>query len=376
MIPLLSLSASKAAFFHVIDDILIGPDDVSDLSSSLLSCGHTEVYDLLRMTQADIDALVGVNRGERSLLTQFQDFVVARHQEGNPIENDWGTLTIDEFDSFRLRTAISRLRWTSSRRSGTISPESAPSIPAVSAGSFYESRVDDDPPSLVVTPEPYPVVQQGDDQKGVLAVRSVKEEVVLGIGFDMGLLYVVSHGSVSVVSVGDDASAYPFFDSTPRARPPGEPPPACTFLFHHINTTSKDYGTYLRGAIETCRIFEKTGSDNFRKGLISSLRGKDIFGAVLGVTFSMSHLKFGGLDRFSVQMPAFWCHVGYSWVFFSRHVILPHVGGGTDLNGCSSSTKATGYSSNPTDSGTFGMDSHFDIQLSFRNSLLSHKIRK
>ena len=135
MFPLLSVAAGEAAFDRVIDSV-IEPDDDGALKHELLAFGCTEVYDLLLLSQSDIDSLATVKRGVKNMLTCFQDFIVTRHSNGNPVGNDWSTLSVEEFDAFIYNTALLRIR-TFDRDTYTFTQQF---VPTVTAASLYERR--------------------------------------------------------------------------------------------------------------------------------------------------------------------------------------------------------------------------------------------
>jgi len=107
----LSQAESKAAFNHVLDTVL-GRGDGTNLKSALLLEGFDDIGAILTMSQADIDTLiyedssnknkrVSVNKGDKSLVRIFKDFVTYSHNSGSPIQN-WLVLTHADFNHFRI----------------------------------------------------------------------------------------------------------------------------------------------------------------------------------------------------------------------------------------------------------------------------------
>ena len=107
----LTRSQSRAAFNHVLDNVLHRGDD-SGLKQALVSDGYADIESLINIRHGDIDDLtydktatevdVPVKRGDKSLLCIFQDYVTHRNMSSDPIEGSWTTITSDQFNTFRV----------------------------------------------------------------------------------------------------------------------------------------------------------------------------------------------------------------------------------------------------------------------------------
>ncbi len=111
-------SQGKIAFDHVLD-VLLDCDSTSGLKRSLLSRGYTSLPKLLCIDYSVIDSLtydersdsdenassvaVPVPQADKDSLKMFFKYVAYRHQRGHPINDDWTSITTDDFDSFCVR---------------------------------------------------------------------------------------------------------------------------------------------------------------------------------------------------------------------------------------------------------------------------------
>jgi hypothetical protein len=101
---------AKAAFDHVLD-VVLGCDNTSPLKKSLLRERFNDVHSFCQLTNEIIDDLqydtdtekdIRVTAGDKGLLKAFLDYISYRHRNGNPIEDNWTDITVEEFDTFRV----------------------------------------------------------------------------------------------------------------------------------------------------------------------------------------------------------------------------------------------------------------------------------
>ena len=115
--PIFSRQQSAAALQHIYDNVFcVKPD--SPLVNALTREGINNIADLISMTPDDVDALLyesneggsitlrPLSRGLRRLIPLLQEFTERRGAEGNPIGNDWTSVTQEEFDEFRTSPAL------------------------------------------------------------------------------------------------------------------------------------------------------------------------------------------------------------------------------------------------------------------------------
>ena len=93
-------------------DNVLGRDDSSPLKKALVGAGITDMFALNTLDNDTIDDLVydvsptekdvSINRGDKSLLWIFLDYVIHRVNKGDPIGDDWTAVTAEDFDQFRI----------------------------------------------------------------------------------------------------------------------------------------------------------------------------------------------------------------------------------------------------------------------------------
>jgi hypothetical protein len=120
----LTRAASKAAFIHVMDNVLQYPN----VSNALAAIGIEATFSLLTLTHTIVDNLsypdpnpdtnVKTNhrlkKGEMGILKSFIHYIYYRDESENPIGDKWTAITMADFDQFR-----SNLAYTT--RSGSLS---------------------------------------------------------------------------------------------------------------------------------------------------------------------------------------------------------------------------------------------------------------
>jgi len=150
----LSRTQARAAFDHVMDNVLDRGDD-SSLKQALTTAGFRDIYQLLELQPADVEHLVyreedgeddlPIRRGDKGLLFTFLEFVSARGTRGTPID-DWLALTIEEFDAFRIepvRIFVRNPETLAAPGVPTVSP--APRAPSLSAAAQFKRGIKRDP---------------------------------------------------------------------------------------------------------------------------------------------------------------------------------------------------------------------------------------
>lgn len=270
MFPLLSPSAGKAAFDHIIDNVLLDHNHVSLLKSSLQSAGRTEVYDLLSLTESDVDSLSSVKRGEWRLVATFQEFVLMRHLAGNPVGNDWSSITMEEFDDFRYSVLIA----PRSVDRATCSFKNQQYIVPGSAASLYERRTELDN-KLDCSEEKVVVDVEVEEQTDNFAIKVASMEKSFGNGSFSGVLSMVSYGTVYICHFAEDVLDYCGFYSAPTVLPPGEPPPT-VFEIHVNSSGEKGYAAIQYGFSRGATIYnteKKVCVLDVASGLPSRRRG-------------------------------------------------------------------------------------------------------
>ena len=98
-----------AALDHVLS-VGFGLAAGSPLILALATAGYETIYDVLNMSKADIDALVYDDNGterpvpqpRKVLLDIIIQYMFYRRDSGNPIGDDWTSLTPTDFDQFRV----------------------------------------------------------------------------------------------------------------------------------------------------------------------------------------------------------------------------------------------------------------------------------
>ncbi|GAX10783.1 hypothetical protein FisN_1Hu321, partial [Fistulifera solaris] len=114
-------SQGRIAFDHVLD-VLLDCANSPGLKLSLVSRGYTTLPKLLCIDYAVIDSLtydekpdgaddstpvtVPVPQADRDMLKMFFKYIADRYHQGNPINDDWTSITAEEFDSFCVRGDI------------------------------------------------------------------------------------------------------------------------------------------------------------------------------------------------------------------------------------------------------------------------------
>jgi hypothetical protein len=105
-------SQARAHFDHVCNTVLRRDDD-SLLKKALVQEGFDTIPSLLSIDDDTILSLafkdeenraVVINRGDVTLLKSFRNFVVTRTAGGITVEDEWLTMTAEDFDTFRVRS--------------------------------------------------------------------------------------------------------------------------------------------------------------------------------------------------------------------------------------------------------------------------------
>ena len=110
--------AAIASLTHVIDVVLgesASPTPLLAIKTALKENGILNIGDLMGLSKTDIEDLtydvpnsgnndvMFLNKGEAGLLNQFQAFVKYRRDDGDPINNNWTSITNAQFDEYRTR---------------------------------------------------------------------------------------------------------------------------------------------------------------------------------------------------------------------------------------------------------------------------------
>lgn len=114
----LSRTQARSAFNYVMDTVL-ERDDSSLVKQSLVSETIGDITALCSTDRASIMALTYPNpaggrplpipKGDRNILLAFQYYVKYRADNGSTIQDgDWGSITIEDFDAFRISTEFAR----------------------------------------------------------------------------------------------------------------------------------------------------------------------------------------------------------------------------------------------------------------------------
>ena len=105
-----------AAFNHVTQNVLADPN----ITKALREDGIKEIGVLISLSDAQVEDLTFLDtdpnnpivyrlkKGEIGLIKSFIHFVHYRDEIGNPIGDDWRSITQDEFDQFRCNTKYTR----------------------------------------------------------------------------------------------------------------------------------------------------------------------------------------------------------------------------------------------------------------------------
>ena len=120
---------AKAAFHHVLDDVL-GRGDDTPLKSSLLYDGIEDIFSLITIDTDTINHLtfedpnkagqrLPVPKGDKSLVRVFCAYVIHCNNIGTPINDNWSGITQTDFDTFRVDPS-----YVSSLHGGTTVPGS------------------------------------------------------------------------------------------------------------------------------------------------------------------------------------------------------------------------------------------------------------
>ena len=96
---------AKLAFIHVLENVL-GRCQGSVLWTALSQEGVDNIVSLCKLNEDKIDSLryhdSPVKLAERMLLRCFLDYVAHRRRQGNPIGHGWSSISMEEFDQFRI----------------------------------------------------------------------------------------------------------------------------------------------------------------------------------------------------------------------------------------------------------------------------------
>ena len=118
----LSRQQARDAFHHVMNNVLCCGDN-SPLKIGLLEEGVEDIGDLctynlndlatLTYHKPDDDQEYPVGRHEKNRVAVFRDFIMHRASAGNPINDNWLSITCEQYDEFRIdSTYIARLSLT------------------------------------------------------------------------------------------------------------------------------------------------------------------------------------------------------------------------------------------------------------------------
>lgn len=105
---MLTREQGRAVFQHVVKIVMQQEDD-KPLVRAFARRGTNDIRHLLNMTSAEIDSLlceddqgneVGVPKHDLSLIGVLKAFQVYQIECGNPIGNDWISITPEEYDEY------------------------------------------------------------------------------------------------------------------------------------------------------------------------------------------------------------------------------------------------------------------------------------
>jgi len=98
----------KAALKHIIENVLGLPDD-GPLAKALSDMYIKDIRDVIVMPFEDIDSLVYTNdmgneinleKPFKWMIRVIKHYHLYRISEGNPIDDDWTSITADEYDDY------------------------------------------------------------------------------------------------------------------------------------------------------------------------------------------------------------------------------------------------------------------------------------
>ena len=99
----------KAAFVHLMDNVF-GLKTDKFLTTAITHAGYSDIRDVVTISDTDIDLLQypdangdmkDVPKYQKTLLKIFKCFIGYRTASNNPIENNWLSITDEEFDTYR-----------------------------------------------------------------------------------------------------------------------------------------------------------------------------------------------------------------------------------------------------------------------------------
>jgi hypothetical protein len=128
---MLTHQQGQLALTHVMER-LFQFSSTDPLSLALAATGYNDIRQVITMTQAKIDALthpdstnaaISVPVPALSFLWVLKVYHVYRHEEGDPIGDDWTSIMVEAFDTFRVEdynviTLTSPLGYTPCRSGG------------------------------------------------------------------------------------------------------------------------------------------------------------------------------------------------------------------------------------------------------------------
>jgi hypothetical protein len=89
---------AREAFNYVLNSLL-GRNDNSALKKSLVAEGCDDMFHMISTVPEYIDD-IATDKSDNALLTLFLQFIAHRESSGNPVEDQWITITQEEFDAF------------------------------------------------------------------------------------------------------------------------------------------------------------------------------------------------------------------------------------------------------------------------------------
>jgi len=136
----LTRAERRTALTHVISNVFM-LDDESPLSLALQKAFLVDIYDVLAMPFHDIDRLEYVDdqgkvvmlpNGYRYMIRIIKHYDSYRTADGDPIGDNWKTVTADQYDEYRLSADYANVSSLSSSSpvlpsSGTVTPSSSAS---------------------------------------------------------------------------------------------------------------------------------------------------------------------------------------------------------------------------------------------------------
>ena len=111
----LTRQEAKVAFNHIMDNVL-GHGDKTPLKSALQQESIEDIFALVTIDDSNINGLtfedpsnadnhLPIPKGDKNLVRIFRDYVIHRNTSGDPVNDNWTSVTQTDFDAFRINPA-------------------------------------------------------------------------------------------------------------------------------------------------------------------------------------------------------------------------------------------------------------------------------